>query len=163
MTAPTRRAALTALAGFPALAIPGVAATVAPSPDAEILALRAEFVRLNAMYMPLNDAAWEEADAFRARVEEDGWEAACAWADANGFDGRNEEHARLGWELSQLATRMLDVGPTSLAGIAAVAATLKEDLLVHYWAKPIKDRDYEVELVTKLIDALVVSGQRSSS
>ncbi len=135
MSSTTRRAALTALAGVPALALPAVAATVAPSPDAEILALRAE----------------------------DGLEAACAWADANGFDGRNEEHERLGLEISQLSTRMLDVGPTTLAGIAAVAATLKEDLLVHYWAKPIKDRDYEVELVTKLIDALVVSGQRSSS
>jgi hypothetical protein len=47
MTAPTRRAALTALASASALALPAVAAAVAsPDADAEILALAAEIERL---------------------------------------------------------------------------------------------------------------------
>jgi hypothetical protein len=47
MSAPTRRAALGALASVPALAIPAVA--IAGAPDAEILALAAEIDRLCAL------------------------------------------------------------------------------------------------------------------
>jgi hypothetical protein len=155
MTAPSRRAALTALAGFPALAIPAVAATVAPSPDAEILALRAEFVRLHDLYLPLNEAAWEEAEAFRDKVEEAGWEAARAWSKATGRNGRNDELDQMGVKLSRLVERMLDLRPTTPAGIAAVAATLREDNLAHYWNKPARNRDYDVELVTRFIDGLI--------
>jgi hypothetical protein len=58
-------------------------------------------------------------------------------------------------KLSRLAERMLDLGPTTPAGIAAVAATLREDNLAHYWEKPARDRDYDVELVTRFIDGLI--------
>ena len=41
---------------------------------------------------------------------------------------------------------------------AAVAATLREDALDHYWKEPIAKRDWDVDLVTRFIDALVVAG-----
>jgi hypothetical protein len=68
MTTTTRRAALGALASASALTLPAVAIAAAapPDADAEILGLRAEFVRLNDVYRPLNDAAWEEAVALEA-------------------------------------------------------------------------------------------------
>jgi hypothetical protein len=159
MTAQTRRAALGAVLAAGAVgAIPAVAAIASPTPDAEILALRAEFVRLNDAYGPLNKEAWDESEAFLAMVEETGWAEACTWAAATGCDGRNDATERMSEDLARLVERMLALGPTTLAGIAAVAATLREDALDHYWKEPIAKRDWDVELVTQFIDALVVAG-----
>jgi hypothetical protein len=102
------------------------------------------------------DGASEQA--FRAKFEEVGWEAACAWAEEIGHDGHNKAVEQMGVELSRIVERMLDLGPTTLAGIAAVAATLREDALASYWEEPAQNRDWDVELVTRLIDALVVAG-----
>jgi hypothetical protein len=162
MTAPTRRAALTALAGVPALALPA-AAIAAPSPDAEILALRAEFVRLNDVFQPLNEVALDENDAFQVRIEAIGWEAACAWSQATGHEGRNVTIEQIGVELGRLVERMLDLGPTTVAGIAAVGATLREDALSDYWNEPVRDRDWDVQLVTRFIDGLIAAAEGRSA
>jgi hypothetical protein len=128
-----------------------------PDTDAEILALRAEFVRLNDIYQPLNDAAWEECNAFRAKYEEIGWEAACAWSKATARYYSNDSVEQMGVELSRILERMLDLRPTTLAGIAATAATLMEDQLTHLWDEPENDRDWDIRMLTRFIDGLIES------
>jgi hypothetical protein len=140
-------------------AMSGARAQTAPidavSPDAEILALRAEFVRLHDQYVPINEVALDDNDAFRDQVLENGWDAACAWSKATGRNRPNKELELMSAKLDGLAERMLDLGPTTPAGIAAVAATLRDDHLAYYWDKPVRDRDYDVELVTRFIDGLI--------
>jgi hypothetical protein len=57
----------------------------------------------------------------------------------------------------QIVERMLDFRPTTLAGIAAVAATLRDDELEHLWAKPEDDRDWGILMLTRFIDGLLES------
>jgi hypothetical protein len=95
MTTSIRRAALGALFCASALTLPAVAIAAAapPDADAEILALRAECVRLNDIYQSLNDAANEEAYAFRLKYEETGWDwkATSAWSKATAHYWGNED------------------------------------------------------------------------
>ena len=64
-----------------------------------------------------------------------------------------------GVELNRIVERMLDLGPTTLAGIAAAAATLRKDALSDCWDEPIADRDWKDEIVTRFIDMLIETGQ----
>jgi hypothetical protein len=153
--------ALTALASVSALAMPAVAIAAAapPDADAEILALRAEFVRLNDVYQPLNDAAWEKAEAFRDKFVESGFEAACEWAKATGCYYRDMALEQMSDELDEIVKRMIDLRPTTPGGIAAIAASLRDEALSSYWNEPVAERDCDVEVITRFLDALIEIGQ----
>jgi hypothetical protein len=54
---------------------------------------------------------------------------------------------------------MVTLRPKTIAGIAAVAATLKDFSLSRYWDKPDEDRDWDVMLITWFLDGLIEVGQ----
>jgi hypothetical protein len=158
MTTTTRRAALTALASVPVLAIPAVAIAAPSLADAEVLALRAEFMRLNDVYQPLNDAAWEKHVAVRDKFVESGFEAASKWAKATGCYYRDVALEQMSDDLDKIVKQIIDLRPTTPAGIAAIAASLREDALSSYWTKPVAERDCDVEVITRFFDALIETG-----
>jgi hypothetical protein len=106
MTAPTRRAALTALIGAPALALPAVAVAAPPDADAEILALRAEFERLQAIYLPLRETYEPQELLYAEMAREQGMDVADAWGKQSGFWAVNDQVADVGLSMGSLAERM---------------------------------------------------------
>ena len=164
MTA-TRRAALTALAGVSALALPaGAVAAVVPSDaEAEILALAAEIERLNA----LGEAIYaERVDPFEEKfnallddalltVKQDRtkWNEAFAYSHGVGREaavqGRQEVDDRAG----SLWARMLAIPAATQAGkIAKVRRP--SSTFVHTadeWRGPAADLDWEKEQTRALL------------
>jgi hypothetical protein len=53
---------------------------------------------------------------------------------------------------------MIALRPKTLAGIIAIARSLKEEALDTYWDEPDEDRDWDVMLVTRFIDGLIECG-----
>ena len=53
---------------------------------------------------------------------------------------------------------MIALRPKTLAGLAALAATMKEDALYSYWNTPDEDRDWDVMLITRFLDGLIERG-----
>jgi hypothetical protein len=54
-----------------------------------------------------------------------------------------------------IVQRMLALQPKTLVGIAAIAASLKEDTLPNYWAEPEESRDFQDLCVTRFLDSLI--------
>jgi hypothetical protein len=50
---------------------------------------------------------------------------------------------------------MLQLGPKTPSSIAAVALSLKEEVLNHLWEAPKDNRDWDVELLTRFLDGLI--------
>jgi hypothetical protein len=161
MTATTRRAALGALASASALALPAVAVAAATEPgaDAEILALRLEFERLQAIRLPLKKTYRPQQLLFDEIGDERGWDAANAWGEQSGFWEINDQVADVDLSMGSLVERMIALRPKSLAGIIAIARSLKEEPLDTYWDEPDEDRDWDVMLVTRFLDVLIEIGQ----
>ncbi len=81
------------------------------------------------------------------------------WGKQSGFCALNTEIAALNEHAGGFAERMIALRPNTLAGIAAVAATLKDYALSFHWKEPEEDRDWDVEILTKFLDCLVGLGQ----
>jgi hypothetical protein len=136
-------------------AIPAGLVLASDDNDAEILALYAEFERLWEAFLPVHDAATDSADIFHEKILSEGWETACAWATASGHNERVEEQNRLSAPLSRIIERMVALKPKTVAGIAAIAVVLRADALSSWWSKPERDRDWDIELVTRFLDGLI--------
>jgi hypothetical protein len=124
--------------------------------DREILDLRTEFERLDAMRRPLIHKDNELDLTFRKRIKKYGIEAAMA------LDPDERASKRLAKKLNPLDARaedimerMLALLPKTLDGIAAVAATLKNEELANYWNTPEDDRDFDVRCITRFLDGLI--------
>jgi hypothetical protein len=72
----------------------------------------------------------------------------------------NDENTRLVDHCGEITQRMTKRRPKTLAGIAAMAATIKEDQS-HFWKNPEEDRDWDILLVTRFLDGLIDLGQAS--
>jgi hypothetical protein len=100
--------------------------------DREILALRADFQRLQAMIDPLKKRHDPLQTAFYAIGKLNGFEGADKWAKESGFWAVNDEIADLNERAGILVERMILLRPKTPGGIAAVAASIKEDQ-THFW------------------------------
>jgi flagellar biosynthesis/type III secretory pathway protein FliH len=129
----------------------------APDEDPEILALRAEFQQLQQASDRLRKQHDPLESAFYAIGKLEGREGAEEWAEESGFWAVNTEISDLRSRASFLVERMILLRPQTPAGVAAVAASIKEDQ-PRFWKKPEKDRDWDVSLVTRFIDGLVERG-----
>ena len=93
-------------------------------------------------------------------ARESGHEAARVWSEKNIpwtlLDRQLEE---LDSRANVILERMVALRPRTLAGLAALAATMKEDALGSYWNKPDEDRDWDVMLITRFIDGLIEVGR----
>ena len=105
MTAPTRRAALGALAVVPALALPAVAIAAAapPDADAELIALAAEIDRLCALN---HEIYAKRIDPFHETFEGLMDEALVVRADQTDFKARWDK----AWEYSRESGREAGIG-----------------------------------------------------
>jgi hypothetical protein len=122
--------------------------------ERKILALRTEFLQLQAKRGPLAMRHAPLAIAFNAIGKLSGFEAANAWGNESGFNALDREIADLDERAGGLVERMISMLPKTRAGIAAVATSIKEDQY-HLWKEPDEDRDWDVALVTRFIDGLV--------
>jgi hypothetical protein len=61
------------------------------------------------------------------------------------------------------AESMIALRPKTLAGITAVAATLKDYAIREYWKEPVEDRDWDVEIITGFLDCLIELGRREEA
>jgi hypothetical protein len=122
--------------------------------DREILALRAEFQQLMATRGPLNKRVKPLQAAFYAVGKLNGFEGADAWGHESEFWAVNDEIAVLDERVAELVERMILLRPKTPAGIAAVAASIREDQR-HFWKEPEIDRNWDVSLVTRFIDGLI--------
>jgi hypothetical protein len=77
-------------------------------------------------------------------------------ANMNDIIGARE---KLDLRACRIVERMIALKPKTPKGIAAIAATLKEDLLSHHWKEQEEDRDYDVHLTTQFLDGLIEVGQ----
>jgi hypothetical protein len=160
----TRRAVLAGVlaagAAGAAVALPSAAPLAAPlsavNEDAEVLALRAEFERLEMTRQPLVEQINELSWTFTQIAHESGYEAARVWGEQSDF--LDDQLAELDSRANAIVERMSALWPRTLAGIAALAATMKEDALGSYWDKPEEDREWDVMLITRLLDGLIEVG-----
>jgi hypothetical protein len=125
----------------------------------KIIALRAEFLELQAKMAPLKKRSAPLNVAFGSILKLNGFEAAAAWNKESGCDALNREIAGLSQRASELEERMIVLRPNTLAGVTAVAAILKDYALSEYWKEPEEDRDWDVEILTRFLDSLIELGQ----
>jgi hypothetical protein len=155
---PSRRAALGAvLMAGACLSIPVRGA--AANEESEIFALRVEHERLMAARAPLNRVCNDLSPSFSDVCRKEGWDAAVAWGEQNGQDEALRKLEEINVRDSTIAQEMIALRPKTPAGLAAVAATLKEWDLSHYWTKPDIDMDWDVMLITRFLDGLIELGQ----
>ena len=128
---------------------------IAVNEDAEVLALRAEFERLEVRRQPLIEQTSEWSWSFTRRVCESGYEAARIWGEQSGFLRLENQLEALNSRANDIMEGMIALRPKTLAGLAALAATMKEDALRSYWNKPDEDRDWDVMHVTRFLDGLI--------
>jgi hypothetical protein len=153
--ATNRRAILGALfVGGATAALPALSLANAVSEDAEVLALRAEFERLEVTRQPLIEQVDELSWSFSERVCESGYETATAWSEQSGFSILQNQLEELDARANAILQGMSALRPRTLAGLAALAATMKEDALYSYWDKPDEKRDWDVALITRFLDGL---------
>jgi hypothetical protein len=167
MTAPTRRAALAAMASVPALALPSAIASAA-SPtgdDAEIIALAAEIQRLCALgkeiYAKGVDPFQETFqnlidDALPAmRRDPAAWRehSAKAWAYSrdSGRDAAIDEQAALDEQADRLWARMMAIPAATQAGRAAKVRALLVHVCTKDWHGPARDLDWDIEQARALL------------
>lgn len=126
--------------------------------EREILALRAEFQQLMATREPVQTRYKPLQIAHYVIGEAKGFKAADEWSKQSGFWTLNDEIAALNERAGSFAERMIALRPKTLAGITAVAATLKDYALSHHWQEPKEDRDWDVEILTGFLDCLIELG-----
>jgi hypothetical protein len=136
-----------------ALSVPSIANAV--DEDAEVLALRAEFELLDATREPLIEQVDALSLSFTQRVREGGYKTALIWGEQSGFLSLEDQLEALDLRANDIMESMIALRPKTLAGLAALAATMKEDALRSYWNKPDEDRDWDVMLVTRFLDGLI--------
>jgi hypothetical protein len=157
--ATNRRAVLRALlAGGATAALPAVSPANAVNEEAEVLALRAEFKRLEVTRHPLVDPTNELSLAFTQMVRESGYETARVWGEQSGFFSVENQLEALDSRANDIMEGMIALRPKTLAGLAALAATMKDDALSSYWNKPDEDRDWDVMLISRFLDGLIERG-----
>jgi hypothetical protein len=154
-----RRAVLGAVLAAGATALPGPSRAIAVNEDAELLALRAEFERLEVTRQPLVERTNELSWNFTQMVCESGYETARVWGERSGYWSLIDQLEALDSRATAIVERMVALRPKTSAGLAALAATMKEDALNAYWNKPDEDREWEVMLITRFLDGLIESGQ----
>jgi hypothetical protein len=155
----SRRAMLGALfAGGATAALPVVSLANAVNEDAEVLALRAEFERLEVTRQPLIEQTNELSWSFTQRVCESGYETARVWGEQRGFLSLENQLEALDLRANAIMEGMIALRPKTLAGLAALAATMKDDALYSYWDKPDEDRDWDVMLISRFLDGLIERG-----
>jgi hypothetical protein len=154
-----RRAVLGGFVALGAVASSPSRANSIAAEDSEILALRVEFERAEAMRQPLIDQTNELAWTFTRIVCESGYETARVWGEQSGFSTLDSQLDELNSRANAIVESMISLRPKTLAGVGAVAATMKEDALNQYWDKPEEDRDFDVSLITRFLDGLIELGQ----
>ncbi len=154
--ATSRRAILGAVltAGATA-ALPASSGAHAVTEDAEVLALRAEFERLDMTRQSLIEPTNELSRPFTQMVRETGYETARVWGEQSGLVSLENQLDALNSRVNDIMEGMIALRPKTLAGLAALAATMKEDALRSYWNKPDEDRDWDVMHVTRFLDELI--------
>jgi hypothetical protein len=125
--------------------------------DHEILALRGEFQQLQQSCERLKKRHDPLESAYYAIGKLNGLKAREDWAQESGFWTVNTEISDLRSRASFLVERMILLRPQTPAGIAAVAASIKEDQS-HFWKEPEERRDWDVSLITRFIDGLLDRG-----
>jgi hypothetical protein len=112
--------------------------------------LQAAIESVESRYQPLDIA-------FEAIVHMQGVNAAKVWAAESGCGALSKEADNLHDRANNLFGRMVDLRPSTQAGIAAVAASIKDELQ-DFWKDPEPDRDWEISLFTRFIDGLIECG-----
>jgi hypothetical protein len=125
--------------------------------DADVFALRAEFERLTVARGPLARAADGLGATFNAIVLDEGYGAAAAWSKKVNLDPILEALEELNLHADRNTEQMIALEPKTPSGIAAVAATLKEDGLGDYWDTSDRDRDWDKILISGFLDALIAA------
>lgn len=125
--------------------------------DRELLTLHVEFQQIQADILPTKTRYEPLSVAYEAILKTHGHEAAKTWGHQSEFWTHNATMSDSDERATNLIERMIDLRPKTLAGIAAVAASLKEDQS-HFWDETEKSRDWDILLVTKFIDALIECG-----
>ena len=155
MTAQTRRAALTALASAPALALTAgaIAAVAPPDADAEILALAAEIERLNALgkaiYAERVDPFEEKFNALlddaldAVKHDRTKWNEAFAYSHEVGREAALQERQEVDTQACRLWARMLAIPAATQAGKIAKVRTLLTFVHDDEWRGPTDDIDWE--------------------
>ena len=131
---------------------PGVAST---EEDAEILAPRTEFERLETILQPLEKTYEPQRLLYGKKLHEIGLDAADTWAKQSGFWGLNDQVSDVDIRAGELVERMIAFRPKTLAGLIATARSLKAQAIDHLWAEPEGDRDWDVMLLTRFFDGLI--------
>jgi hypothetical protein len=157
----TRRAALTALAGVSALAMPAVAIAAAapPNADAELVALAAEIERLNALgeaiYAERVDPFEEKFNALldHALLTQDRtkWNEAFAYSHEVGREAAIREQQEVDNRAGSLWARMLAIPAATQAGKIAKVRILLTFVHNDEWRGPTADLDWEKEQTRALL------------
>jgi hypothetical protein len=158
-----RRAVLRGFLALGAVASSASHATSISAEDSEILALRAEFERLEVTRQPIIDQTNEFAWTFTRIVRESGYETARVWGEQSGFSTLDSQLDELNSRANAIVERMVALRPRTSAGLAAVAATMKEDALWRHWDKPEENRDWDVMLITRFLDGLIALLPRTAN
>jgi hypothetical protein len=166
MTAQTRRAALTALASVPALALPAVAAaTPNDADDAELITLAAEIDRLLALGEDIyakgvdpseetSQSLMKEALDARRRNQTDfdeRWEKAWAYSRESGREAAIKEQAQLASQADRLWARMMAIPASTQAGRAAKVRALLTHVCPSEWRGPTGPLDWEIQETRALL------------
>jgi hypothetical protein len=146
------------LAAGATAALPAPSSAHAVNEDAEVLALRAEFERLDMTRQSLIEPTNELWSPFTQMVRESGYETARVWGEQSSLFSLENQLDALDSRVNDIMEGMIALRPKTLAGLAALAATMKDDALSSYWNKPDEDRDWDVMLITRFIDGLIESG-----
>ena len=153
----TRRAALGAVASVSALAVP-FALTPSIDPDAELLALSGEVLRMSAMASELDasriqpfDEKFELLIHDRPREWEVRWADASAWNRKTGRGAAIEELGDLDKEIDQVFRRMMAIPATTQPGRAAKVRVLLVHVMRDEWRGPAGPLDWEKEQARALL------------
>ena len=160
MTAPTRRAALTALAVVPALAFPAaaIASVAPPDADAELIVLGAQIERLCAAgeeiyakrvdpftetFQSLLDEALDARDRDPTDFDER-WEKAWAYSRESGREAAIKERNEIDSHADRLFARMMAIPAATQAGRAAKVRALLSHVCSNEWRGPASDLDWDL-------------------
>ena len=122
--------------------------------DRKILALHAEFKQLRAKTSSIRTRFEPLEVAYAAIIKNDGAEKAFSWGHQSEYWALNDELSDIEDRLTNILDGMIKLRPRKQDEIAAVAAAFKDDQ-DHFWKKPKSDRDWEISLLTRLIDGLI--------
>jgi hypothetical protein len=162
MTSTTRRAALGALAGVSALALPAVAIAASPTgDDAELISLAAEIQRLRAQVKEISAKGIEPFNETFYRLVQDtpgpwrvGFEEACAYSHKVGREAAIEEQQIVDDQGGLLWEQMLATPAATRAGKAAKVRALITLVHTDEWRGPTSDLDWAIRETRSLLGDL---------